>query len=93
MPENSRVRLENYLMRQLPTYRSSHQRNSIKQVVLKHFAIFTGKQLKVYNFIKKRLQHRCFPENIAKFLRAPILKNKSEKQLLYLEEYQCTRKK
>ena len=25
--------------------------------------------LKAYNFIKKRLQHRCFPVNIAKLLR------------------------
>ena len=25
------------------------------------------------NFIKKRLQHRCFPVNIGKFLRTPIL--------------------
>ena len=27
------------------------------------------------NFIKKKLQHRCFPKNIAKFLRTPTLKN------------------
>ena len=27
------------------------------------------------NFIKKRLQHRCFPVNIGKFLRKPILEN------------------
>ena len=31
--------------------------------------------LKAWNFIKKRLQHRCFPVNIAKFLKAPFLKN------------------
>ena len=31
--------------------------------------------LKAINFIKKRLQHRCFPVNIAEFLRTPILKN------------------
>ena len=31
--------------------------------------------LKAYNFIKKRLQLSCFPLNIAKFLRTPILKN------------------
>ena len=30
---------------------------------------------KNFNIIKKRLQHRCFPVNIAKFLRTPILKN------------------
>ena len=67
-------------------YRSSRQRCFIKKVVLKKFAIFTGKYLcrsiffnKVAglwacNFIKKRLQHRCFPVNIVKFLRAPILR-------------------
>ena len=36
------------------------------------------------NFIKKRLQHRCFPINIAKFLRTPILKNICECLLLHL---------
>ena len=30
--------------------------------------------LKAYNLIKKRLQHSCFPVNIAKFVRTPILK-------------------
>ena len=30
---------------------------------------------KACKFIKKWLQHRCFPVNIAKFLRTPILKN------------------
>ena len=29
----------------------------------------------VCNFIKKRLQHKCFHGNFAKFLRTPILKN------------------
>ena len=55
--------------------RSSHQRCSRKIAVLKNFATFTGKHLQACNFIKKRLQHRCFPVNIAKFLRRPILKN------------------
>ena len=32
-------------------------------------------ELKACNFIKKRLQHRCFPVKFAKFLRTPILKN------------------
>ena len=40
----------------------------MKKVVLKNFAIFTGK-LQACNFIKNTLQHRCFPLNIAKFLR------------------------
>ena len=52
-------------------------------MVLKNFAVFTRKQLhcsffsdmKACNFIKKRLQHRCFSVNIVKFLRAPFWKN------------------
>ena len=34
------------------------------------------------NFIKKRLKHRCFPVNIAKFSRTPILKSILEQLLL-----------
>ena len=57
-----------------------------KKDALKNFAKFTGKHmcwslflnkvagLKAYNFIEKRLQHRCFPDNIAKFLRTPFFK-------------------
>ena len=37
---------------------------------------------KARNFIKIRLQHRCFPVNFAKFLRTPILKNICERLLL-----------
>ena len=49
--------------------------------VLKNFAMFVGKHLcwsfffnnvagpQGCNFIKKRLRHRCFPVNVAKFLR------------------------
>ena len=39
--------------------------------------------LKVCNFIKKRLQRRYFPVNIAKFLRTPILKSIYEQPLLH----------
>ena len=40
------------------------------------------------NFIKKRLQHKCFPVNIARFLRKPNLKNICERLLLhYLIQY------
>ena len=38
--------------------------------------------LEACNFIKKRLQHRCFAVNIAKFLRTPNLKNICKRQLL-----------
>ena len=49
--------------------------------VLKNFAIFTETPVLEYhfnkvaglNFIKKRLQHRCFPVNNAKFLTAAFL--------------------
>ena len=44
-----------------------------KKPAPKNFAIFTKKH-HACNFIEKRLQHRCFPVNIAKFLRTPILK-------------------
>ena len=46
--------------------KSSHRRLCMKESVLKNFAIFTGKQL--------RLQHGSRPVNIAKVLRTPILK-------------------
>ena len=55
-----------------------------KKCVLRNFANFTGKHLcssffltelqEVYSFIKKRLRHRCFPEEFTKFLRTPNLK-------------------
>ena len=62
------------------TVRSSHQRCSIKKVVLKKIPVLESlfekvAGLKVCNFIKKRPQHRWFPVNIAKFLRLSILKN------------------
>ena len=41
---------------------------------MKKFAIFTGK-VQTCNVIKKKLQHRCFTLNTAKFLRTPISKN------------------
>ena len=55
-------------------FRSNHWRCFMKKAVLKNFAIFTGK-LQACNFIEKRLQHSCFPLNIAKLLKTPILKN------------------
>ena len=38
--------------------------------------------LQACNFIKKTLQHRCFPVKLALFLRPPILKNICERLLL-----------
>ena len=74
--------------------RSSHQMCSIEKAVLKNFAIYTGKTpvlessfnrlvgFKTCNFLKKRLQHRCFLVNIAKFLRTLILMTICEQLLL-----------
>ena len=74
------------------TIRSSHQRCSVTKGVLKNFAKFRGKHLcQVLFFIKvasptsllkKRLWHRCFPVNFAKFLRIPFSLNTSGRLLL-----------
>ena len=42
---------------------------------------------KACNFIKRRLQHRCFPVNFAKFLRTPILKNVCERASIFMHKY------
>ena len=76
--------------------RSNHRRCSIKKVVLKNFANIHKKTpllqslfnnvagLRPCSFIKKRLQHRCFPVNIAKSARTPNLKNICTRLLLHL---------
>ena len=67
--------------------RNSHPEAFCKEGVPRNFAKFTGKHLrqslffnkdagltpKACNFIKKRLWHRYFHVNIAKFLRTPFL--------------------
>ena len=52
-----------------------------KNACSEQFCNFTGKHLKACNFIKKRLQRKFFPVNIAKFLRTPILENICEQLL------------
>ena len=64
--------------------------------ILRNFAKFTGKHLCQSLFdnkvaclssailLKKRLWHRCFPVNFAKFLRIPFLQNTSRRLLLYI---------
>ena len=42
--------------------------------------------LKIFKFIKKRVLHRFFPVNIAKFLRTLILKNICERLLLDVDK-------
>ena len=62
------------------TSRSSHLQMLFKEGVLKSFADFTGKQcwsLFLKNFVKERLQHRCFPVKFTKLLRTSFLQNTS----------------
>ena len=76
------------------SYRSSHQSCYLKKLFLKisqysHENICVGSLfnkitgLQGCNFIKKRLQQRCFPVNIAKFFRIAIVKNIWERQELF----------
>ena len=68
--------------------------NGFKIGVLKRFANFTGKHRRwslflnnlqaSCNFVKKRLQHRSFPVNFAKFPKTPFLQNTSGWLLLVL---------
>ena len=74
--------------------RSRHHRFSIKKGVLKTVAEFTGKHLyqslffnkiavlRPATILKKRLWHRCFPVNFAKFSGIPFRHNISEWLLL-----------
>ena len=66
----------------------------MKKGVLKNYTKFTGKHLCqsiIFNkveglrpatLLKKRLSHRCFPVNFAKFLRTPFLNNTPGRLLL-----------
>ena len=70
----------------LTVSRSSHRRCSLTKSVLRNFVIFAGKKLcrslffnkvaglRPSTLLKKRLWHRCFPVNFAKFLRSPFVK-------------------
>ena len=54
-----------------------------KDICYEHFKMIMLKWSCISPF---RLQHKCFPENIAKFLTTPILKNICEQLLLAIEE-------
>ena len=60
-----------YFLKHLGTTTSSsrHSQMFFKLGALTNFGIFTGKQLCRSLFLIKRLQHRCFFVNTAKFLR------------------------
>ena len=75
--------------------RSSHQRCSMKKGILRNFTKLAGKHLcqslffnkvlclRPASLLKKRIWHRCFPANFAKFLITPFLQNTSGRQLLF----------
>ena len=54
----------------LTTNRGSHRRCSVKRGVLKNFLKVVG--LRPATLLKQRLQHGCFPVNVAKCLRTPF---------------------
>ena len=61
-----------------------------KKSILKNFGKFTGKYLRQSLFfnkvagLRRRLWHRCFPMNFAKFLETPFLQNTSGRMLLII---------
>ena len=66
--------------------RSNHWRCSLRKCILRNFSTFTGEHLcqnLFCNFIKKRLWHRCFLVNFAKFLRTYFFQNISGRLLLF----------
>ena len=78
------------------SYRSSHGRCSVKKGVPRNFAKFIWKHLCQSLFLnkvadiwpatlfKKRLWHRCFHVNFAKFLRSPFFKKHLRWLLLFI---------
>ena len=64
-------------------------RRSIKKMFLKTYQntqenTYTGVFFDKLQALKEDLQHRCFPVNFAKLLRAPFLQNASEQMLLFI---------
>ena len=92
------------LLKLKSSFRSSHQRCSVKKSVLRNFEKSTGKHLcqslflvklqaRSATLLKKRLWHRCFPVNFAKFLRTPFLRNTSGRLLLQFQIKQYNKSK
>ena len=59
-------------VRECSVIKSSCREEFCRKGVLRNFAKFTGKHLRQILFLKKRLWHKCFPVNLAKFLRTPF---------------------
>ena len=71
-----------YLQFWFQIYRSSHSRNffgtsALKNIAMLEFIFNKVAGFQARNFIKKRLQHRCFSVKFAKSLRASYLQNTS----------------
>ena len=75
--------------------RSSHRRYSVKKLLLQilqnsqentclRVSFLIKLQARPATLLKKRLWHRCFPVNFAKFVRATFLQNTSGRLLKYL---------
>ena len=70
-------------------FRSSHRRCSVTKDFLWNFAKFTGKHLcqgLFFNKVAGLRLHRCFPVNLAKFLRTPFATDHLQWLLLYVVE-------
>ena len=66
--------------KKLTSFRSNGSHMFFKIGVLKNFPIFAGTPVfgvSSCNFNEKRLQHKCFPVNIAKNLKVTFLYNSS----------------
>ena len=59
------------------------QMYSVKRCCVRNFAKFIGKHLRQILFLKKRLWHRCFPVNIANFLRRTFFLKHLRRQVLF----------
>ena len=59
-----------------------HRKTTVLESLLNKVAAFQP-----CSFIRKILRHRCFPVNIAKFLRTPILKSICQQLLLMGSQY------
>ena len=90
------VEVSLYIRLQASSLQKQPRRGSVGRGVLRNFVKFTGKHLcqslffnkvaglRAATLLKKRLWHRYFPVNLAKFLRTPFLQNTSGRLLLSL---------
>ena len=71
-------------------FRSSRPEVFCKKGVLRNFAKLTGKYfcqgLRPATLLKKRLSHRCFPGDFAKFFKTDILEKTFEQLCLFLNK-------